>query len=67
VILDTPLDQAWARQAPQASFGLRQRWLGTARAVRAEGWPLLDIKNGQISGFVYIREFDYQSSRYKFS
>jgi hypothetical protein len=36
------LDQAWARQAPQASFGVRQRWLGTARAVRAEGWPLLD-------------------------
>jgi hypothetical protein len=36
------LDRAWARQAPQASFGVRQRWVSTARAVRAEGWPLLD-------------------------
>ena len=38
----TALDDAWARQAPHASYGSRQRFLATAAAVRAEGWPLLD-------------------------
>jgi hypothetical protein len=38
----TALDAGWARAAPQASFGVRQRWLATAAAVRAAGWPVLD-------------------------
>jgi hypothetical protein len=36
------LDRAWAHAAHQASFGVRQRFLGTATTLRAEGWPLLD-------------------------
>jgi hypothetical protein len=36
------LDGAWARCAPQAAFGVRQRWLATATAMRADGWPVLD-------------------------
>ena len=36
------LDEAWARQAPQASYGVRQRFLAAAAAVRDTGWPLLD-------------------------
>ncbi len=35
------LDRAWARSAPQSSWGARQRFLAMAREVR-EGWPLLD-------------------------
>ena len=38
----TALDAAWARQAPHASYGVRQRFLATAAAVRGDGWPLLD-------------------------
>ena len=36
------LDRAWTHSAHQASFGARQRFLATAGALRAEGWPLLD-------------------------
>lgn len=36
------LDEAWARQAPQASYGVRQRFRATAAAVRDAGWPVLD-------------------------
>ena len=36
------LDAAWARAAPQASYGVRQRFIGTASALRDAGWPLLD-------------------------
>jgi hypothetical protein len=36
------LDGAWARSAPQASFGARQRWLSAVESLRAAGWPLLD-------------------------
>lgn len=36
------LDAAWARQAPLATFGARQRWQATARALKDEGWPVLD-------------------------
>ena len=36
------LDEAWARQAPQAAYGVRQRFLATAGAVRDAGWPVLD-------------------------
>ena len=36
------LDSAWARQAPLASYGVRQRFVATARALGEAGWPLLD-------------------------
>ncbi|MGZ4744626.1 MAG: class I SAM-dependent methyltransferase [Oryzihumus sp.] len=36
------LDAAWARSAPHAAYGVRQRWLATVAALRDEGWPLLD-------------------------
>jgi hypothetical protein len=39
-LLDT-LDDAWARQAPLASYGVRQRFIRTAEALRAAGWPVL--------------------------
>jgi hypothetical protein len=38
----TELDQAWAHAAHHASFGVRQRFIATAAALRDEGWPLLD-------------------------
>lgn len=34
------LDRAWARHAPLASYGARQRFVATARAVREQGWPV---------------------------
>lgn len=37
----TDLDRAWARSAPQSSWGARQRFLATAAEV-AERWPVLD-------------------------
>src|SRR5919202_3443479 len=36
------LDDAWARQAPLASLGARQRWSASVAALRAAGWPVLD-------------------------
>ncbi|QIM21972.1 class I SAM-dependent methyltransferase [Phycicoccus sp. HDW14] len=36
------LDEAWERQAPLASYGVRQRFIGTAAALRDAGWPVLD-------------------------
>jgi hypothetical protein len=39
--LMTALDDAWARQAHRSTFGVRQRWLATAEAVRTSGWPVL--------------------------
>jgi SAM-dependent methyltransferase len=38
----TDLDRAWAAAAPHASFGVRQRWLATVRALRESGTPVLD-------------------------
>ncbi len=38
----TDLDEAWARQAPQAAYGIRQRFIATVRAVRDAGWPVVD-------------------------
>ncbi len=35
-------DGAWARAAPQASFGARQRWITAVTALRRDGWPVLD-------------------------
>ncbi|GAA2293416.1 hypothetical protein GCM10010431_09510 [Streptomyces kunmingensis] len=34
-------DRAWAAAAPYASYGARQRWIRTARAL-AEDWPVVD-------------------------
>lgn len=34
-------DEAWARAAPAGTFGLRQRWIATARDL-AERFPVLD-------------------------
>jgi hypothetical protein len=36
------LDDAWARNSAQGTFGARQRWLATAAALRSTGWPVLD-------------------------
>jgi hypothetical protein len=36
------LDRAWRYASPQAGFGVRQRWLASCTALRADGWPLLD-------------------------
>ncbi len=36
------LDDAWLRQAPLASYGVRQRFIATATALREAGWPLVD-------------------------
>ena len=36
------VDRAWAHAAHHASFGVRQRFLATAAALREDGWPLLD-------------------------
>jgi len=40
--LMTALDAAWAREAPRGTFGVRQRWVATVAAIRADGWPVLD-------------------------
>ncbi|GIJ48612.1 hypothetical protein Val02_54980 [Virgisporangium aliadipatigenens] len=36
------LDRHWARAAPYAAFGARQRWVHTVAGLRADGWPVLD-------------------------
>lgn len=36
------LDTAWAREAARGAYGVRQRFVATAAAVRDAGWPLLD-------------------------
>lgn len=36
------IDRHWSRSASHAAYGVRQRFLATARAMRAGGWPLLD-------------------------
>ncbi|WP_018158070.1 hypothetical protein [Demetria terragena] len=33
---------AWRRANPLASYGARQRFIASAQALRADGWPLLD-------------------------
>lgn len=38
----TALDRTWARQAPLAPLGARQRWLATVAELAATGWPVLD-------------------------
>ena len=36
------LDRAWERAAPQASYGVRQRWVSVCAGLREQGWPVLD-------------------------
>jgi hypothetical protein len=36
------LDRSWSHAAQHASFGVRQRFLAAATALREDGWPLLD-------------------------
>ena len=36
------LDDGWRLAAPLATFGPRQRWIATVRALRGRGWPVLD-------------------------
>ena len=36
------LDRHWERSASHAAYGVRQRFLATAHAMRDNGWPLLD-------------------------
>ena len=38
----TALDDTWERHAALASYGARQRFVATAEALRAAGWPVLD-------------------------
>jgi len=35
-------DAAWLRAAPQASFGVRQRYRAAVGSLQEQGWPLLD-------------------------
>ncbi|WP_410561938.1 class I SAM-dependent methyltransferase [Amycolatopsis sp. cmx-4-61] len=35
------LDTCWATAAPHQAFGVRSRWLETARLLAARGWPVL--------------------------
>jgi hypothetical protein len=35
------LDRAWHRNAPLSAYGSRQRFVGTVRALRDDGWPVL--------------------------
>lgn len=36
------LDEAWRREAALSTFSPRQRFIATARRMRAGGWPVLD-------------------------
>jgi hypothetical protein len=36
------VDRAWAHSAHHATFGVRQRFIATAGALRDAGWPLSD-------------------------
>ena len=36
------LDRAWAVNAPLRDFGVTQRWIATASAMRNAGWPIRD-------------------------
>jgi hypothetical protein len=38
----TEFDRVWAAAAPFASLGVRQRWIRSVSALRADGWPVTD-------------------------
>lgn len=37
----TSLDREWERAAPLSTFGVTQRFLATATALKAQGWPVI--------------------------
>ncbi|MFG2337639.1 class I SAM-dependent methyltransferase [Streptomyces yangpuensis] len=47
-------DRAWAAAAPYASYGARQRWIRTARALSAD-WPLADAPGRWRQGELTLR------------
>ncbi len=51
----TALDRAWTRAAPLAAYGVRQRFVATVQAVRADGWPVLGSAGRWRLGEVSLR------------
>ena len=49
------LDRAWARSAALAAYGVRQRFVATVTAVRADGWPVLGSASRWRLGEVSLR------------
>ncbi len=49
------LDEAWARAAPLAAYGRRQRFLATAQAVAAGGWPVVGGRSRWRLGEISVR------------
>ncbi|MFD0551900.1 class I SAM-dependent methyltransferase [Streptomyces rectiviolaceus] len=47
-------DRAWAAAAPYASYGARQRWIRTVRALAAD-WPVADRPSRWRQGEVTVR------------
>jgi hypothetical protein len=39
------LDRHWQREAPLSVYGPSQRWIATAEAMRADGWPVLGTRS----------------------
>ncbi len=51
----TDFDRAWAAAAPFGALGARQRWIRSAQALRAAGWPLTDGPARWRQGEVTVR------------
>ncbi len=49
------LDDAWARSAPLAAYGRRQRFIATVERVRAAGWPVVGGRSRWRVGEVSVR------------
>lgn len=49
------LDDAWARSAPLAAYGRRQRFIATVEQVRAAGWPVVGGRSRWRVGEVSVR------------
>ncbi|MFE9248493.1 class I SAM-dependent methyltransferase [Streptomyces sp. NPDC007088] len=47
-------DRAWAAASPYAAYGARQRWIRTARTLRAD-WPLTDRETRWRQGELTVR------------
>jgi hypothetical protein len=39
------LDKHWRYNAPLSTYAPSQRWIATAQALRADGWPVLGNKS----------------------
>ncbi|WP_199830853.1 class I SAM-dependent methyltransferase [Streptomyces sp. NBRC 110028] len=48
-------DRAWAAAAPYATLSARQRWIRSAQALRAAGWPLTDGPTRWRQGEITVR------------